>query len=74
VYASLIAVSETCPPPGFDSVQHFNLSAFIEAPWFVLSQVRWPSFVERSVRAIFRAMPILGLQPTQRGDTEAQNV
>lgn len=28
-----------CPPPGFDSVQNFNLSLYISAPWYVQKQV-----------------------------------
>ena len=29
------------PPPGFDALTQFNISAFISAPWFVQQQVIW---------------------------------
>lgn len=28
----------SCPPPGFDAVQEFNVTEYISAPWFVLAQ------------------------------------
>ena len=28
-----------CPPPGFDSVERFNLREYIAAPWYVQRQV-----------------------------------
>ena len=29
----------TCPPPGFDAVADFDISTYIQAPWYVQMQV-----------------------------------
>ena len=39
VLASLAAAvhgasSPVCPPPGFDALNNFNVSAYISAPWY----------------------------------------
>lgn len=31
--------AEQCPPPGFDSMSPFNLSAWVEHPWYIQEQM-----------------------------------
>jgi hypothetical protein len=32
------AQTATCPPPGFDAVQNFDVERWIAAPWYVQAQ------------------------------------
>jgi hypothetical protein len=36
--AGAAAGQTTCPPPGFDAVQNFDVERWIAAPWYVQAQ------------------------------------
>ena len=42
VILSSVVTGQTCPPPGFDALQDFDLNGYIEKRWYSIKQIVVP--------------------------------